>query len=309
MIANIAHRGGAALWPENTLEAFSQAISMGAAGIEFDLQTAADGGLYVYHDERIRPSHWGAELGRQPATLPRFRDLTRHEIGQLDVSEIAQTGRPAPFSPAAGARVPTFEALLELVDQRAQPSFRLYAELKTDMVRQDEALKLSAAFVDAIRERPDRERFWLVSFDWRCLQAVRQALPDIKNAYTTLPFSETDPDAPADKDDVLTQQIRRASAQGAPWWGDFDWRNQTGGDHGERVIKAIAAAGGQGWFAYWRDITAARAGLAQSLGLSVSAWTVNESHDMTALAEFGVEAIITDRPDRFPAKLSSAPKA
>ncbi len=304
MIANIAHRGGAALWPENTLEAFAQSISMGAAGIEFDLQMAADGGLYIYHDERIRQAHWGDALGPQPAPLPRFRDLSHSQIGQLDVSEVGQTRYPAPFAPVAGARVPTLEALLALVDQQAHPSFRLYAELKTDMIRQDEAIKLGAAFVDAISGRVDRGRFWVVSFDWRSLQIVRKALPDLKNAYTTLPFSETDPEAPSDKDDALAQQIRHASSKGAPWWGDFDWRDQSGSDHGERVIKAIAAAGGQGWFAYWRDITAARMHLAQSLGLSVSAWTVNAAEDMTALAELGVEAIITDRPDRFPAKLS-----
>ncbi len=304
MTANIAHRGGAALWPENTLEAFSRAIAMGAAGIEFDLQYAVDGEIYVYHDERIRPSHWGADMGPQPASLPRFRDLTSRQIAKLDVSEMAQSRYSEPFSPIPDARVPRFDDVLALVDREAPASFRLYAELKTDMVRQDEAEKLSAAFVAAIDQRRDLDRFWVVSFDWRSLQAVKQAIPGIQNAYTTLPFSETDPDAPADADDALAHQIRRASAHGAPWWGDYDWRDQAGQDHGERVIRAIAAAGGQGWFAYWRDITGARMALAQSLGLSVSAWTVNDASDMTALAGLGVEAIITDRPDRFPIKLT-----
>ncbi len=50
---NIAHRGGANLWPENTIEAFANAIEMGADGIEFDLQLTADKKLVLHHDNRL----------------------------------------------------------------------------------------------------------------------------------------------------------------------------------------------------------------------------------------------------------------
>ena len=51
---NIAHRGGADLWPENTLEAFERAIAVGVDGIEFDLQLSADGHLVIHHDARLK---------------------------------------------------------------------------------------------------------------------------------------------------------------------------------------------------------------------------------------------------------------
>lgn len=305
MPALIAHRGGAALWPENTLHAFTQAIERGAAGIEFDLQYGANGDLYVYHDETVRTTHWTAEMGPQPSPMPRFRDLSDAEIAKLDVGESGSMRRPAPFCPVANARVPKFAELLALIDKEASAEFRLYAELKTDMVRNDEAQRVSKQFIDAVRERSDLERFWVVSFDWRCLKTVREAIPSIKNAYTTLPFSETDPDATDQDGDAMAQKIRHASAHGAPWWGPFDWRDQSGRDHGEKVIRAIAAAGAMGWFAYWRDLTAERMHLARSLGLVVSAWTVNEADDMTAVTELGVDAIITDRPDLSPAMMRS----
>ena len=38
MTLNIAHRGGAALWPENTLPAFADAIASGCDGAELDVQ-------------------------------------------------------------------------------------------------------------------------------------------------------------------------------------------------------------------------------------------------------------------------------
>ena len=70
-----------------------------------------------------------------------------------------------------------------------------------------------------------------------------------------------------------------------------------GKSHGERVLRAIKAGGGTGWFADWRDITEENMALASDLGLTVSAWTVNQAADMKRLAHKGVSAIITDRPD------------
>ena len=51
---NIAHRGGADLWPENTMQAFERAIALGVDGIEFDLQLSADGHLLIHHDARLK---------------------------------------------------------------------------------------------------------------------------------------------------------------------------------------------------------------------------------------------------------------
>ena len=48
-----AHRGSSVAAPENTLEAFEQAMRDGADGIEFDVQLTADGEVVVCHDETI----------------------------------------------------------------------------------------------------------------------------------------------------------------------------------------------------------------------------------------------------------------
>ena len=78
----------------------------------------------------------------------------------------------------------------------------------------------------------------------------------------------------------LAAAIRAASANGAPWFDGFDWRAMDGGSHGAKILAAIHAAGGTGWFAYWQDIDAARMAQARALGLSVSAWTVNGADTM-----------------------------
>ena len=49
-----AHRGGRAHAAENTLEAFGNAIEMGATGIETDARITADGEIVLVHDRRVR---------------------------------------------------------------------------------------------------------------------------------------------------------------------------------------------------------------------------------------------------------------
>lgn len=51
-----AHRGASGYAPENTLEAFSKALEMGAKGIELDVHFIV-GQLLVYHDEEKAAQH------------------------------------------------------------------------------------------------------------------------------------------------------------------------------------------------------------------------------------------------------------
>lgn len=106
---NIAHRGGAALAPENTLWAFEQAVTRwGADVIEFDVQATADGVLVVFHDETLERCTDGA--GRVDAhTWP--------AISALDAGRPTFAGR--------GARVPRLEDVLD-----ALPHVRMNIELK-----------------------------------------------------------------------------------------------------------------------------------------------------------------------------------
>src|SRR5712691_3935269 len=48
-----AHRGGSALAPENTIEAFDNGLALGADGLELDIQLSRDGVVVVHHDRTL----------------------------------------------------------------------------------------------------------------------------------------------------------------------------------------------------------------------------------------------------------------
>jgi glycerophosphoryl diester phosphodiesterase len=64
----LAHRGGSGPWRENTLEAFTGALALGADGVELDVRRTSDGALVVHHDAEI--PGWGAIHARRAEELP-----------------------------------------------------------------------------------------------------------------------------------------------------------------------------------------------------------------------------------------------
>ncbi|PKQ01898.1 MAG: hypothetical protein CVT73_21070 [Alphaproteobacteria bacterium HGW-Alphaproteobacteria-12] len=307
---HVAHRGGAGLWPENTMAAFAGAIAAGSDGIELDIHLSRDGKLVVHHDESLKPAIArgpdGAWLTRP---TPLLKNLTYEEMRTYDIGRLRPgAGYAARYPdqiPADGERIPLLAEVYALVKEKAKPGFRLYVELKTallDLSTSADPAELADAAVALTREYALEETVTFVSFDWRALARAKEIAPSILNAFTTLPFFQIDPeDASAARDEPGSEDdlIRKASAAGAPWANGYDWRQQKGATFAERMLRAIAAGPADGWFAWHGDVTPASAALARELGLAVSCWTVDEEAEMKRLAALGAEAILTDRPDRL----------
>jgi glycerophosphoryl diester phosphodiesterase len=240
---NIAHRGGAALMPENTLAAFADAMARGCDGAELDVQLSRDGLVVVHHDFRLM-----ADVARKDGVWldrpgPRIKDLTWAELQQFDL------GSPRPSSayaqkrplvrPVPDAKMPSLEEVIALAASAPRP-FLLMVELKTDTGADSaDPAALAAAVYRLCAGLDDRVIF--VGFDWRAL----------------LPLA----------------------AIGAPCWFTTD---RLQGD-ARPVIDAIVDAGGQGWFPHFADATPDRTAYARAKGLKLGAWTVNEPADMARL--------------------------
>jgi glycerophosphoryl diester phosphodiesterase len=76
----VAHRGGGALAPENTLGAIRLGASMGFKGVEFDVMLAGDGTPVVIHDETVDRTTNGK--GSVPAMT--YAELSKFVIGKDD---------------------------------------------------------------------------------------------------------------------------------------------------------------------------------------------------------------------------------
>jgi glycerophosphoryl diester phosphodiesterase len=91
-----AHRGARAHAPENTLQAFRLALSMGAPGIETDVWLTADGVPVLHHGGSVRRRPIGTlHSSALPADLPRLADLFEACGTSYDLSLDLKDGRSA----------------------------------------------------------------------------------------------------------------------------------------------------------------------------------------------------------------------
>jgi glycerophosphoryl diester phosphodiesterase len=152
-----AHRGGAALRPENTIAAFDHGLSLGADGLELDVHLSGDGVVVVHHDRTLERTTNGRG---------RVADRSARELAALDAGWYF--GAPDyPFRGVAGG-IPTFASVLRRYRETA-----LIVELKTN----DPELAHKA--IDEIRAAEAVERVALGSFGTRVLRAARAYEPRI----------------------------------------------------------------------------------------------------------------------------------
>lgn len=97
-IAVIAHRGGRALAPENTLTAIRNAIRLGADYVEVDVRATRDGRLVIMHDRTVDRTTNGSGA-----------------VKDLDFSALRSLDAGSKFAPQyAGEKVPTLDEVLDL---------------------------------------------------------------------------------------------------------------------------------------------------------------------------------------------------
>ena len=80
------HRGARGLAPENTLEGFAVALSIGVTTLELDLAMTRDSVLVVSHDRRLNPgphARAGREIPRSDEGPPIHELRIAERMGQL----------------------------------------------------------------------------------------------------------------------------------------------------------------------------------------------------------------------------------
>ncbi|NLG62189.1 MAG: glycerophosphodiester phosphodiesterase [Candidatus Cloacimonetes bacterium] len=139
----IAHRGGAGLYPENTLYAFSRAHELWQADmLELDVHATADGRCVVIHDPTV---------DRTTDGTGDVASMTLAELQSLDAAYhfSRDGGRTYPLR-GRGVRIPTIDEVLE-----ALPTMRITVEVKTGAAQRP--------LFDALEAAGARDRIILAS--------------------------------------------------------------------------------------------------------------------------------------------------
>jgi glycerophosphoryl diester phosphodiesterase len=288
------HRGARGLRPENTLPAFSKALSIGVSPLEMDAAVTKDGVVVISHDPSLDPNitrradgKW-IEGGRWL-----IKDMTLKQLQTYDVGRIRPgTDYAKQFSSQVsvdGTRIPTLSAVIELVRTWQPEDAVVSIEPKFDPTDGAEPSldrePLARAVIEVLRKAKFAQRSNIQSFDLTLLQIVKRIAPEFPIVYNTT-------GRPGD-DTIGMGAIARSK-----WTGDFDVNEY------KSVVHAIKAAGGKDWSVDSWDLDAAQVKTAHELGIRVTVWTVNEPGEMVKFIDMGVDGIITDYPDRLRKVLS-----
>jgi glycerophosphoryl diester phosphodiesterase len=247
-----AHRGGAALRPENTIASFDNGLSLGADGLEFDVRLSRDGVVVVHHDatlERTTNGHGGLSA------------CTADELAHIDAGYwFTPADRPrkkgeSPSYPfrGQGHGIPRLQQVLS-----RYPGVRLIIELKVNDP------ELARRTIHEIRAARAIDRVSLGSFGWRVLRAARKLEPTIPTG--------------ASREEVRLALYR-------------SWVRWPLGNEAYREFQVPERSGPT------RVVSRNFVAHAHRAGLLVKVWTVNDPADMRRLLEWGVDALISDRPD------------
>jgi glycerophosphoryl diester phosphodiesterase len=268
----IAHRGASGLAPENTLAAFRLAVGLGADGVELDVQLSADGQPVVLHD---------AHLTRTTSGAGAVSSLTLAQLERLDAG--SWFARRMLFNPrlrkmaeraalAAGSNGLDYwgEPVPSLENALAflgqAGLYRIYIELKTKLAYRDRMLK---AAISLIRQNGLQDRVTLLSFDHEIVRLAKQLAPEIRTAATF----------PVAGHAFTSARLIAAAARSTA-------ADEAALHFGLATRRTVAALG--------------------DAGLTVSAWTANSKLVMKRLIACGVDAVMTNFPNRLIEVINSA---
>jgi glycerophosphoryl diester phosphodiesterase len=288
------HRGARGLAPENTLEAFAVALSLGVSTLELDTAVTRDGVVVVAHDRRLNPDITRSADGQWlAAPTPAVGDLDYSDLQRYDVGRInpqSEYSRRFPTQRSVdGARMPSLAAVFELARRAGNDSVRFNIETKLSPFAPEEAPSpevFAGALVRLAATAGMTERVTIQSFDWRTLRIVQEIEPRMATSYLSAQQPWTD---------------NIAAGGSSAWTAGLQLR-----DYGSvpEMVKAAASdeagrlLGSATWSPWFGDLSAESVRQAQALGLRVLPWTVNEEADIARMIDWGGDGLITDYPDR-----------
>jgi glycerophosphoryl diester phosphodiesterase len=155
-VLNIAHRGASGHYPENTLMAFNQAITMGADMVELDVHLTKDGEPVVIHDETLERT----TNGKGKVLYHTLQELKKLDAGAWYKPEFM------------GECIPTLEEVLESVKGRA----RINIEIKNGPIYYQ---GIEEKVLSVLSRHNLLDQVVISSFDHECLKKIKEMTPNL----------------------------------------------------------------------------------------------------------------------------------
>jgi glycerophosphoryl diester phosphodiesterase len=162
----MAHRGGAGLWPENTMYGFERAVDLGVDVLETEVHSTADNFLVLMHDSTVDRT----TNGSGPIST-----FTLEELKTLDAGYnwSPDGGQTFPFR-GSGITVPTLEELFTVL-----PNVRMNIDIKQEKPSLVESLCKTIRTFDMV------DKVMVASFSSRVLKAFRRRCPEVTTSAGT----------------------------------------------------------------------------------------------------------------------------
>ena len=277
------HRGFAGLFPENTIIGYVEALKIGVDSLDVDIALTKDNIVVASHDPFLNKNLTRMNDGKDiwlRDNNTKIINLSFAELQQYDVGAI----NPATFYSQVfpyqkkfnNITIPSLEDIISLINSCNANNIKIQLEIKTNP--KDDSQEFIERFVNATIETLNKTNFLLnaelQSFDWRTLLYAQKISPGVKTAY-------------------ISEQSLLFNT-----FADTNW---TAGHALERynnsIPQMISELGGTIWCPNYRDLSKFLVTQAHSYNLRVVPWTADLEQEFLDLIQFGVDGIITNRPD------------
>lgn len=267
----VAHRGGSALAPENTLASFAAGLRTGVDQLELDVRYTKDHVLVVHHDPTI-----GFIQCVGPYTGYKISELTFAQVRAEDCGHPTMAGA----STVPGTRIPTLDEVYTLLDRSSDTHVRVQVEVKRSPTdRSGSAQEFLADIGSTLASHHAQSRTILTSFDWHVLAAAH-ADP----SFTGVGLMALGSTVSLGLDTGSMSWYTGVRLNAAPY-------------HGNVALAAQQIAGADAVsLALQPFVTPTIVGQAHDLGMTVALWTLDSPATLHQAIALSPDALVTDEP-------------